>query len=345
MSISKKSFGQLRNGTGVSLYTISNSKGMEASVTDFGAILVSLVVPDKDGNAEDVVLGFDNVDGYTSNSNFFGATVGRNANRIGGACFEIDGVRYPVAVNENTNNLHSDKDTGFHKRIWDTDIIDDDTVRFSLISKDGDMGFPGTLNISVSYTLTEDNGIEISYLGTCNKKTVVNMTNHSYFNLSGHDKGNIEDTVLQLNAGNYTPIVFGAIPTGEIATVKGTPLDFTSPKSIGRDIEEDFCQLTMVQGYDHNFVIDDYDGSMKKVAVASASGRIMEVYTDLPGVQFYAGNCIARETGKGGAIYDKRSGFCLETQYFPDSMNRKNFVSPVLEANKEYKTKTIYKFC
>lgn len=345
MGMTKKSFGKTKDGKECFLYTLENSKGMKAVVTDFGAILVSLFVPNNEGKAEDIVLGYDKLKDYEVNGSFFGTTVGRNANRIEDAKFTIDGVTYQLAVNDGKNNLHSDAQLGFHKKIWAAETTDNSVI-FSYFSPDGEMGFPGNLEISVSYTLTEDNALEIYYEGVSDKKTVINMTNHSYFNLAGHNKGKIYDTLLTLACSNYTPIVLGAIPTGEITSVEGTAMDFRSPKRIGDQINDDWKQLTMVQGYDHNWVIDGADGTLKKVAVATdeVAGRTMEVYTDLPGVQFYAGNCISETVGKGGVVYTDRSGFCLETQYYPNNVNQPNFPQAIFDAKQPYQTTTIYKF-
>lgn len=343
MSIEISNFGVAKDGSEIKLYTITNKNGMVAKLTNIGAILVSLLVPDKAGDIKDVVLGFDSGEEYYGNGSFFGATIGRSANRVADAKFSIDGVTYNLCVNDNANNLHSDKDNGFHKRIWSAET-GENCVKFSLFSEDMDMGFPGNLNISVTYTLTDDNALELHYEGVCDKKSYLNMTNHTYFNLAGHDSGCMEDTILTINAKNYTPVVEGAIPTGEIASVEGTPMDFTAPKAIGKEIEADFEQLKLVQGYDHNYVLDNYTGEMRKIAEAEAAGRKMEVYTDLPGVQFYAGNCISPETGKGNAKYDKRHAFCLETQYYPNSINQEGFYKPEFDANEKYDTTTIYKF-
>ena len=254
-------------------------------------------------------------------------------------------MTYQLAVNDGKNNLHSDAALGFHKRVWDAEMKGQ-AVKFSYVSPDGETGFPGTLKISVTYTLTDDNALEISYDGVSDKKTVINLTNHSYFNLAGQGKGKIYDTMLQLNASNYTPIVSGAIPTGEIAAVRGTDMDFTTPMRVGGRINDTWDQLTMVKGYDHNWVVDDYDGTVRKIAVAmdESAGRTMEVYSDLPGVQFYAGNCISETVGKGGAVYSARSGFCLETQYYPNNVNQPNFPQAIFDAGQPYQTKTIYKF-
>lgn len=343
MSVTTKQFGKTQLGEDIKLYTISNSKGMEAGVTNIGACLVNLLVPCKNGEKRDVVLGFDLGEGYLINGSFFGATVGRVANRTANASFEIDGVKYDLCVNDNANNLHSDFYKGMHKVMWDAKLSED-SVKFTYHSPDMENGFPGNLDIAVTYTVTEDNEIKIDYEGVCDKKSIINMTNHSYFNLAGHKSGSILDTMLTINASNYTPVVAGAIPTGEIAPVAGTVMDFTTAKAIGKEIEADFEQLKLVQGYDHNYVVDGFDGTMKLIATATAADLEMTVYSDLPGVQFYAGNCITPVEGKDGAFYDKRTGFCLETQYFPNSANDANFAKPEFDAGETYKTTTIYKF-
>lgn len=343
MGVTVKTFGKTTEGKRIFLYTMTNANGVEASVTNFGAILVSLFVPDDKGNMADVVLGLKKGPKYYDNGSFFGATVGRNANRIGGASAQIGTETFKFPVNDGVNNLHTDFEIGMHKKLWDA-VIHENSVEFSVFSPDMEAGFPGNLNAKVTYTLRDDNAIEIAYEAVSDKKTIINMTNHTYFNLKGHDAGNIEDTELMLNCSKYTPVVAGAIPTGELADVKGTVFDFTSPKAIGKEINADEEQLKLVQGYDHNFVIDGYDGTEKLVAVAKAGGRTMEVYTDLPGIQFYAGNCIAPQKGKNGTMYDKRCGFCLETQYFPDNANQDNFKKAVFDAGEVYKTKTVYKF-
>ncbi len=343
MSVSTTYFGKTKDGEDILLYTIKNERGMEASVTNFGAVLVTLLVPDKAGTVKDLVLGFDKGEDYLTNPCFFGATIGRSANRIAGAKFMIDGITYRLKVNDNENNLHSDADLGYHKRLWDAEPTGNG-VKFSYFSPDGEMGFPGSLKISVTYTLTDDNALELFYEGISDKKTLINLTNHTYFNLSGHDAASILDTSVVLYASHYTPIVPGAIPTGEIAAVAGTPMDFTAAKTIGKEIDTDWEQLTMVNGYDHNFVLDDYDGTLHKIAEASADGRTMEVYTDLPGVQFYTGNGTQALIGKGGVVYGPRNAFCLETQYFPNSINQEGFRKPEFDAGERYRTKTVYRF-
>ena len=345
MSVMKEKFGTTKCGKDVYAYTLSNSKGMSAKVINYGANLVNLFVPDANGNLEDVVLGFDTLEGYYGNGSFFGATIGPSANRIAGASFEIDGKQYQIDVNDGANNLHSHMEEGYHKRVWDAEE-GSDRVTFTLEDKDGEMGFPANKKISVTYSLSEDNELKLTYHVTADANTIVNMTNHTYFNLAGHKAGKIEDHLLQINAAYYTPVVAGAIPTGEIAPVEGTPLDFTKMKPIGQDINADCEQLKLVQGYDHNFVIDGADGTLREIAQVQdpKSGRKMKVFTDLPGVQFYAGNCIGVETGKENTVYEPRKGLCLETQYYPDNIHHPNFPQAVFGPNKDFHTVTIYQF-
>ena len=343
MSVTVSQFGTSYLGDAFKLYTIKNKNGVEIAATNLGAILVKVVVPNDRGEFKDVVLGFGTAEAYFNNGSFFGATVGRIANRTAGAKFTIDGTEYRLKVNDNDNNLHSDFDKGMHKVLWDAETSDN-AVKFTYHSPDMENGFPGNFDVSVTYTLTDDNEVKITYDGVSDKKTIVNMTNHSYFNLGGHGSGCIEGTKLWIKASGYTPVVPGAIPTGEIAPVEGTPFDFTTEKTIGKDINATNEQLLLVKGFDHNFAIDDYNGKMQLIAKASFDGRVMEVYTDLPGVQFYAGNCIGACEGKEGAVYGARKGFCLETQYFPNSANDEHFLRPVFEAGQKYHTETIYKF-
>lgn len=345
MSVTKEFLGTTPDGKTIDKYWIENKNKLRASVINYGAILVDLIVPNAKGEMKDIVLGYDNLEAYLENGSFFGATVGPNANRIGNAAFTIDGVEYKLAVNDGPNNLHSDYDLGYHKCVWDVQT-GDNFVIFSLEDKDGNLGFPGNKKLSVVYTLTDDNELKIHYMGSSDKKTIFNPTNHTYFNLAGHDQGSIINTNLKLNASCYTPVVAGAIPTGEIASVKGTPFDFTAGKKIGVDIEQDNEQLHLTGGFDHNWVIDNVDGSLQKIAEASCdeSGIVMEVFTTLPGVQFYAGNMISTQTGKGGAAYGPRTGFCLETQYFPDAANKANFPSAVFGPERKYDSTTVYQF-
>ena len=345
ITIEESVFGTYTDGTKIKLFTLTNENGMSISVTDLGAILVKAIVPDKNKAAADVVLGFDKAEDYLYNPSFFGAVIGPNANRIAGASYEIDGHTYQLDVNDNENNLHSHKDHGYHKCVW-TAALCDNSVTFSLEDSDGNMGFPGNKSMSVRYTLSDENELKIHYHGTSDKRTILNPTNHTYFNLEGHDSGRMEDHELWLGASRYTPVVAGAIPTGELAAVEGTPMDFTTSKKVGRDIGQDFEQLRLTGGYDHNWVVDDWDGSLRHIATVKApvSGRVMKVYTTLPGVQFYAGNFIDEQKGKEGANYGFRMGLCLETQYFPDSVHHTNFPSCVFGPEKEYDSETVYKF-
>ena len=345
-NMKKEVFGTTKEGKEVFLYTLKNKNGMEAQVIDYGAILVRLFVPDADGKLADVTLGYDKLEDYYTNGSFFGATIAPNANRIADAKFTIDGKTYQLDVNDGPNNLHSHFDLGSHKRVWDVEEADDRTIRLSVQIGDGEMGFPGNKKLSITYTLTDENELRLDYHASTDQKTVLNPTNHAYFNLAGHDAGQIIDHVLWIKASHYTPVIQGAIPTGEIAPVAGTPLDFTKEKRIGDEIEADFEQLKLVSGYDHNFAIDDYNGELQLVAKVSepVSGRTMKVYTDLPGIQFYAGNCIATTTGKEGVVYGVRNGFCLETDYFPNAVNQENFVSSVYGPDKDYTSTTIYQF-
>lgn len=345
MAVEKSFFGKSPEGQDIILYTLSNSKGMKASITNLGAILVKLIAPDADGKMDDVVLGFDNADQYYNNPSFFGSVIGPNANRIDGAAFTLDGVEYKLDVNDGPNNLHSHIDKGYHKKIWDVEV-NDMSITFSL-TDNATMGFPGKKQISVTYTLDENNGLTLHYHASSDVPTIINPTNHTYFNLNGAGNGDIEDHELWLGASKYTPVVAGAIPTGEIASVSDTPMDFTTMKQIGLEIDADFEQLKLTGGYDHNWVIDGYDKTLRHIATVKSpkNGRTMETYTTLPGVQFYAGNFITPESGKGGAAYEKRYGLCLETQFYPDTIHHENFPSCVFggEGN-DYDSVTVYKF-
>ena len=347
MSITTRSFGKTAKGEEVTLYRIENANGFAAEVTDFGANLVSLYVADRDGHFDDIVLGFDDVKGYAFNPCFFGSTIGRSANRIAKASFSLNGVTYNLEKNDGENNLHSHFDDCFNKKLFKAAILENENaVKFSVFSPDGDQGFPGNVNASVIYRVTDSNALELEYEATTDADTLYNVTNHSYFNLSGHASGSAMDHKLWLNAKHYTPTFPGSIPTGEIASVAGTPLDFTQPTRIGDRIDEDFEQLRLAGGYDHNFVVDTTGTKVEQIAILSdeKSGRRMSVYTDLPGVQFYAGNFIATQTGKGGVTYSKRCGVCLETQYFPNAINEPAFKRPVLKAGETFHSITKYKF-
>ena len=349
MAVTKSLFGKSPEGKEISLYTLSNSKGMKAAVTDLGATLVRVLVPDAAGKADDLVLGFDNGESYYGNDSFFGTVIGPCANRTGGAEYTLDGVTYQLDKNDGANNLHTHKQLGFHKRLWDAEI-GENSVTFSLEDEDGQLGFPGNKKVSVTYSLSEENELTLHYHASSDKKTIINLTNHSYFNLDGHGAGSIEEHELWLRASHFTPVAAGSIPTGEIRAVAGTPMDFTQPKKIGRDIREDYEQLLLTGGYDHNFVIDGWndDGTLRHIATVKGpkSGRVMKAYTTLPGVQFYAGNFIDVQPGKDGVTCGNRCGFALETQYFPDTIHHENVPSYVFggENGREYDSVTVYKF-
>lgn len=349
MAVTKSVFGKSPEGKEISLYILSNGKGMKAEVTNLGAILVRVLVPDAAGRVDDLVLGFDNGESYYGNDSFFGTVIGPCANRTGGAEYTLDGVTYQLDKNDGANNLHTHKQLGFHKRLWDAEM-GENSVTFSLEDEDGHLGFPGNKKVSVTYSLSAENELTLHYHAVSDKKTIINLTNHSYFNLDGHGAGSIEEHELWLGASHFTPVVPGSIPTGEIRAVAGTPMDFTQPKKIGRDIREDYEQLLLTGGYDHNFVIDGWndDSTLRHIATVKGpkSGRVMKAYTTLPGVQFYAGNFIDAQQGKGGVTYGNRSGFALETQYFPDTIHHENFPSYVFggENGREYDSVTVYKF-
>lgn len=346
MSIKKDLFGITKEGKEAYIFTIENSKGMKVQITNYGAILVSLFVKNKLGELKDVVLGYDKLEDYFLNDLMFGATVGRNINRIKNAEFQIDGTTYHLAKNKNGNNIHSDKEAGFHKVLWNFNTVNDNAVRFYYKSFDGEQGFPGNLDISVTYSLSEANGLFISYRGVSDKKTLINLANHTYFNLKGHNSGDILDTMVSIDADYYTPVNNEIIPTGKIVSVSETPMDFRTRKFIGEEIDSNCEQIKLAQGYDHNFVLNNQNVGIRKIAEAfnKTSGISMEVYSDQLGLQFYAGNTMKETIGKGGAIYKKRGGFCMEPQFYPNSINIKSFKSPVFDKGEEYKTTTIYQF-
>ena len=335
----KKSFGHLPSGAEVFLYTISCG-GITATVSDLGATLVHVLVPDVDGIVADVALGYDDPAGYLNGTCFLGAVVGRSANRIKGSEFTIGGRTYAMTPNENGNNLHSGPDF-YHTRVWEVVEESDTAVKFHLSSPDGDQGFPGNASIDVTYMLDAAGGLHIVYDAVCDKDTIFNLTNHSYFNLAGHDHtGAAMDQLLMLPARVFSVADDESVPTGEMRSVEGTPMDFRSPKPIGQDIGADYEPLHLQGGYDHNFEV-----FCNPCAVLSdpVSGRTMAVYTDLPGIQFYAGNFL-NETGKGGTVYGKRTGIALETQYYPDSIHHPEWAQPVTKAGETYHTETVYRF-
>lgn len=345
MGVTKEVFGTAKTGSQVTKYIIKNKKGSSIEMIDLGAMLVSVWMPDKNGNMLDVVLGYDNVASYEENPCYFGAVIGRTCNRTANASVPVGDIVCKMPVNETPNNLHSGPD-GFERRMWDVTEIGEDCVTFSLISQDGDQGFPGEFKISVTYTLTDENEVKIHYTGSCDQDTIANLTNHAYFNLNGHNSGSILDHTLMLNADGFNPVGDGSIPTGEILPVKGTPMDFTSEKVIGDEIDADYEQLIRTKGYDHNYVLNQQDGSVRLAAKAKSpkSGIVMETYTDTVGVQFYAGNFINGPAGKGGAEYAERDGFALETQFYPNAANVPQWPSPILKKGEIYDTTTIYRF-
>lgn len=349
MGIVKKLYGKTADGTEVYIFTLSNSKGMAAEITNFGGTIVSLLVPDGKGNLEDVTLGYDKLDGYLKKGPYFGAIIGRHANRIEDSKFEIYGVEYHVAANDGKNHLHGGL-KGFDKAVWQAEIVKQggsECLELTYRSVDGEENYPGNLDIKVTYNLTEDNALKIDYFAVSDKDTVVNLTNHAYFNLSGHASGDILKHELMINADKFTPVNSECIPTGEIRDVKGTVMDFTGLTPIEPGLSSDDEQIANGKGYDHNWVLKVSGKAPEKAAEVydPASGRVMEVYTTKPGIQFYSGNFLdGSEIGKGGAVYGKRSGLCLETQYFPNAMKHKHFPSPILKAGQQYKHTTIYKF-
>ncbi len=341
-----EAFGSIQSGKKATLYILENKNHTVVKVTDFGATLVSVLFADKDGVMKDMVLGYDDAASYEKGTSCFGATIGRNGNRIKDARFTIDGKEWVIEANENGNSLHSGKN-GFNHLMWEMKESGDNYVTFYHYSPQEEQGFPGNMHVTVTYTLDDEDTVHITYHAKADADTVMNFTNHSYFNLAGHDSGVMLDQKLQLFADAYTPDEDShSIPTGEIAPVAGTPMDFTTMKPIGQDINADFEQLHFTGGYDHNYVLSDKPGTMRQMAKAEcdASGIAMDAYTECCGVQLYAGNFIGTQTGKGGVTYGDRHGFCLESQFYPNAVNEKNFPSPVVPANTEYHSETKYHF-
>ncbi|MGC8828550.1 MAG: aldose epimerase family protein [Verrucomicrobiia bacterium] len=346
--IQKISFGQTEEGKNVEQYVLKNNKGMTVKIITYGGIITELLVPDRNGKFNDVVLGFDDLRGYLKGHPYFGAIVGRVANRIAGGKFKLGDKEYTLAKNNGPNHLHGGI-KGFDKVVWDAEPIyrsDGVGVKLSYLSPDGEEGYPGNLSVTVVYLLSNDNELKIEYKATTDKETIVNLSNHSYFNLLGAENGLILDHELFINANYYTPVDDTLIPTGEIKPVEGTPLDFRKPTKIGTRIEQ-VKVGDNPSGYDHNYVLNG--GGVKLDLAAQVyeptSGRFMEVYTTEPGVQFYSGNFLdGTLTGKKGVVYKKHHGFCLETQHFPDSINHPNFPSVVLKPGQMYTQTTIYKF-
>lgn len=345
--IVKTTFGTLPDGQTADYYTLRNKNGMEIKITNYGGIITHLMAPDKNGTFEDVVLGYDSLGGYLKASPYFGALVGRYGNRIGKAKFTLEGKTYSLLANNGPNSLHGGK-VGFDKVIWKAELIDNDSaLKLSYSSKDGEEGFPGTLNTEVVYRLTDNNELEIEYIATTDKPTIVNLTNHTYFNLTG-GKRDILGHQVSINADKFVPVDNTLIPTGTLQDVKGTPFDFLQPTEIGSRIDDPQDeQIKFGGGYDHCWVLNESGDSLRLASTAyePTSGRYMETFTTEPGVQFYTGNFLNGSiTGKNGVVYGKRSGFCFETEHFPDSPNQPSFPSVVLRPGETYKTKTVYKF-
>ena len=349
MKIKKKLFGNLNDGGTASIFEITNSTGMMIAITNYGGIITSINVEDKFGDFSEVTLGYDNFESYQKNPNYFGAIIGRFANRISNSKFLLKNVESKLAQNDNENHLHGGI-IGFDKVIWEAESFREDSaagIVLNYLSKDGEEGYPGNLNIEVIYTLTNDNEILIEYKATTDKTTICNLTNHSYFNLLDGGKSSIVDHKLKLNCDLFTPMTNSFIPTGEERSVKGTPFDFRDPIRIGKYIEDDDEQLKYASGYDHNFIVDGEFGELRKAAEVyeEKSGRILEVFTTEPGVQLYTGNFIDGSLmGKNDIFLNRRNGFCLETQHYPDSPNQQNFPTVELNPGEVYSSKTIYKF-
>ncbi len=347
VKIRKQPFGQTRNGEPVELYTLTNSNGVETSITNYGGRVVTLKVPDRAGKFADVVLGFDSLDPYLGNSPYFGALIGRYGNRIGKARFTLDGKEYKLAANNGPNALHGGV-VGFDKVLWkgEEGTGEEPSLKLTYLSKDGEEGYPGNLSVTVVYTLTDRNELRIDYEAATDQDTVLNLTNHSYFNLAGEGVGDILGQEIMINADRFTPIDSGLIPTGELKPVKGTPFDFTKSTAIGARINDRDQQVQFGKGYDHNFVLNGGGGlTLAARVVEPHSGRIMEVLTTQPGVQFYTGNFLDGSVkGKGGKAYPYRSAFCLETQHFPDSPNKPGFPSVVLKPGEKFTSTTVYRF-
>jgi aldose 1-epimerase len=346
-SMQTHSFGTLPDGTGVALYTLANSKGMEATIMTYGGIVVSLKVPDRTGAPGDVVLGYDSLSHYVASNPYFGALIGRYGNRIAGGTFTLGGTTVTLATNDGANHLHGGL-KGFDKVVWSVDekaSVPGTSLVLTYVSPDGEEGYPGRLAVRVVYALTENNELTIDYAATTDKPTVVNLTHHSYFNLAG--KGDILGHVLSIPADRFTPVGPGLIPTGELRSVQGTPFDFRTATPIGQRIGADDEQLKLGGGYDHNWVLTRTGPGLETAATVyePSTGRVMDVLTTEPGLQFYSGNFLnGTNRGKGGLAYQFRTGFCLETQHFPDSPNHPAFPTTTLEPGQQYVTKTVYRF-
>lgn len=342
----KQSFGKTEDGQQTDLYILTNKNGMEVAITNYGGTVVTLKVPDRNGKIEDVVLGYDKLEDYEAGKAYFGATVGRYANRIAHAKFTLDGVTYTLPKNDGDNHLHG----VFNKRVWnpkDVSGSDGQALELTYVSKGGEDGYPGNLSVKVVYTLTGQNELKIDYSATTDKDTVLNLTNHCYFNLAGQGNGDILQQQLMIRADRFTPVDATLIPTGELRSVKGTPFDFTTSTVIGARIDQDNEQLKLGKGYDHNWVLNNSTAGSLYIAAQAYdphSGRLLEVSTTEPGLQLYTGNFLDGIHGKGGKVYNRRYAFCLETQHFPDSPNHPQFPSTVLKPGQHFQSTTVYKF-
>jgi aldose 1-epimerase len=346
--VKKQPFGT-RDGRPVNLYTLTNAHGVEIRAMNYGGIITSIRVPDRKGQLADIVLGHDTLEGYIPNPPYLGAVVGRYANRIANGTFTLDGKTYTLPKNNGPNTLHGGVQRTFDKVVWDDDALKGKNgVAFTYLSKDGEEGFPGNLKIKVTYTLTDANELVIEYEATTDKATVLNVSQHSYFNLAGEGTGDILGHEVMLNADRFTPVDSNLIPTGELSPVKGTPLDFMTPTKVGARIDDNYEQLTLAHGYDHNFVVNRKGGAGLALAARvyePTSGRVLEVSTTQPGIQFYSGNFLdGTVTGKQGHVYKRRYGFCLETQHFPDSPNHPMFPTTTLRPGEAFRSKTVFRF-
>ena len=347
-SITQAPFGAMKDGRPVEIYTLKNAKGAEARIMTYGGIVVSLKMPDRNGQMGDVTLGYDELDGYLTNSPYFGALIGRYGNRIGKGQFTLDGIHYQLSTNDHGNTLHGGT-LGFDKRLWTATkakvTAEGPALTLNYVSKDGEEGFPGTLNVTAVYTLTDDNALQVVFTATTDKDTVLNLTHHSYFNLAG--KGTILNHVVMINSDQITPVAEGLIPTGQFAKVDGTPFDFRTPTAIGARIDQVNEQLKLGTGYDHNWVINKEMGAMAMMARVTepTTGRVMEVWSAEPGLQFYSGNFLdGTITGKGGWVYQWRDAFCMEPQHYPDSPNKPDWPTTELKPGQVYHNTIIYKF-
>ncbi len=344
--VKKELFGTLQDGEKIYSYILNNNNGMSATIINYGATVVKLKAPDKNRKVEDLILGYDSLSSYVKGGSFFGGIVGRFGNRIAKGRFTLDGKEYQLSINNGENHLHGGT-IGFNKRVWKAKELSGSALQLTYVSPDGEEGYPGKLTITVTYSLTDKNGLKIYYKATTDKPTILNPTNHCYFNLTGSPDNTILNHILMINADKFTPVDKTLIPTGQLEDVANTPMDFRKPTRIGKHINDNFQQLKFAGGYDHNWVLNNYNGSVREAATLydSTSGIFMKVLTDQPGIQFYSGNFLdGKDRGKDGIYYKFRTGLCLECQHFPDSPNKKNFPSVVLRPGETYTQTTIYEF-